>query len=616
MFPTSCLNTALPSYWQKLRQDKEWLQKLNQFLSLTFVEEKDRAAFDSIAPIELEPSLYSTFNIIRMFKELGINIESRDRIASFINSLRNPSGAYLDSFRYSNHKSNETTEAITILTELSLQPENVEATTEYLLSLKYNDGTFLQSTDGISSPENDRLYRIVKGTQSAIESLIMLGQREKIPEETINVIKEEIATLLNKNDDISFIESGSIIGAIKTLTLIDPALVSDKTKEFVRYLIEKLRQIPDVSDIGYPGRVIYLLDVAKSLGLSEAKDENIYKSIRIYLEKYIFPLQNLSGGFGPSETIDPLTTSQVVILTKRLGIEYPNLDKLLLNINNHWVGKGWKTFDIFSLGSVNWVFTYYGIGISEFTGFKYDKQKILKFMDDCLAGIPPNEYEIISLKELYYAINTIKEINGRFTKEEINNARELCLKLSKELIMASETEVDPIFTYALPISRMVGFTLPVEVLDKISKLGRAFKEEMLSGKKALIPNYLLLYWQSQETNSSLTKYDVLQELQKLYDAESGGYTSPKIKALPASPEEAANWTPEYIASPELFQTYCALQLLSDIGGELPDKGKTVDFVLSCKQEYGFKRAPDWNATTIIETTFAGIMSLKILSSVN
>jgi hypothetical protein len=609
LLPFSCAKNPDPIYWKELRTDKEWMQHLNQFLSWIYIEEKDKAAFASVTPGDISPSLYTTFSIVRMVKDIGVNIDNKEQIAIFINSLRNQDGMYLDSFVLNQHKSNETAEAIEVMSALGIKPENIDATVNYLLSLAYGDGTFLQYKEGIITPEDSRIYRIVKGTGVVVKSLINLGQADKIPQQTKDIIVDEVSSSLGKDDPFNSETSGSIIGAVRILTLINPELVPDSAKNYISLA---LKELPSEADISFPGRAIYLLDIAHTLKLPEAKDENILDGLRVYLKDKIFPLQNLSGGYGPSETIEPMTTGDVVILANRLGIEYPNFNKLMTNINNHWVGNGWSRFLVPSINLTNYVFTYYGIEIADFSGFEYDKEKVNVFLDNCLSGISPGSGEEISLKELYYAVNTIKAMNGGLTSEENQNAKDLCMKLSRRLVSANETDIDPVFTYALPISRMLSFELPAEVLAKISKLNGAFKEELLVGKKAMIPNYLLLFWQSLETNSSLTKYEVLKDLESLYDGDSGGYTSPKLIKIP-TPEEAANWTPVYKSNPELFQTYSALKLLSELGAEVTDKDKTVNFVLSCKQDYGFKRAPDWNATTIIETTFAGIMSLKLLS---
>jgi hypothetical protein len=62
----------------------------------------------------------------------------------------------------------------------------------------------------------------------------------------------------------------------------------------------------------------------------------------------------------------------------------------------------------------------------------------------------------------------------------------------------------------------------------------------------------------------------------------------------------------------MFQTYSALEILSDIGESIPDENKTVEFVMSSKQEFGFSRAPDWSQP-YMESTFAALMILKQLS---
>lgn len=591
---------------QEMRADKEWVQNINKYLSASYVEENDRAAFAWITSKDMLPSLYTTFSIVKILKAIGVEIENRDQIAGFINSLKNPNGAYFDSFS-TGHRSNETGEALTVLTELGIQPENVNETVKYLLSLEYKDGTFLVSQNGITAWDNTKEQRIDNGTGVVIHCLSMLGQTEKIPERAINIIADYVSLKLGESNQLHG-DDMRLIGAIRQITQIDPDLVTGRAREFISY---QIKRIPEVTDLLYPSKALLLLDIASSLGISEAEDDSILENMRSYLNKYIFPMQNLSGGFGPSNTIDPMTTGEVVMLAERLGMEYPNSDKLMLNINNHWVGDGWTRFLIHTINNVSVMTTYYAIEIANFSGFAYDTSKVKRFLDYCLAGIPPKDGDKIRLQEIYYAVKALVAMNGELNVEEKRNAAELCLQFSMNLLNESREDIDNSFAYILPISKIVDFQLSDEILSKISKCAESFKKELLNLDKTLTPRYLQMLWESLEENSTvITKDEILKLLDSLYNADSGTYMIPALTGYPITPEESKTWIPEYALHSEVFQTYSAMELLFDVSENLPDKVKTINFVISCKQPYGFSRAPDWPDTNNIEATFAALMILK------
>ncbi len=136
----------------------------------------------------------------------------------------------------------------------------------------------------------------------------------------------------------------------------------------------------------------------------------------------------------------------------------------------------------------------------------------------------------------------------------------------------------------------MGFKLPGEVKTAVSRLAANFKEALLNGERALIPYYLFLLWESlEQDNSIISKSELMEYLDSLYDRDSGVYNTIALSEMPTSVDEM----PEYGPRPEMYQTYYAMQLLSDIKENIPDKDTAFNFVLSSKIRFGFSRAPDW-----------------------
>jgi len=610
LLPTSCKNGTQPLYWQELYTDKQWIQQLNQYLALSYTENNDKAAFSAINSNDLSPGFYSTCNIITILKSVGMKIENQNQIISYLNSTMNKQGAYVDpteSTTYINPV-DETREAIEIINELGGKPEDVDSTVNYLLSLEYKDGTFLVEPETqLSVMENTQLNRIVNGTYSVVDSLIMLGRQNQIPQETKDVLVSAVVSALpegNPFPSLTDSNTWSVITAIQLLTKIDPSLVPERAKELISYALNEVINIPPDSYI-FTSSVNLLLDSAQSLNLAEANDKNILTGLRVDLNDKIFPLQNPSGGFGPSEIVEPLTTSDVVILANRLGVKYPNLNKLLSNIEEHRVDDGWTEFFEYTINNSNYLSTYYAIEIAKFSGYAgYDKKNVEKFLAGCFTASITGS-NAVDIGDVYDAVMALKAMDNNLTQQESSDAKEICLELATNLLTAPQTNVGTDFAYILPISKEVGFDLPEDIQKVIPQLAGDFEEDLLDGQRTLVPYYLLRLWESlDENNTIITKDEAAQYLGNLYDEASGAYNTLAL----LNPQEPNTFTPH----PEMFQTYSALEILSDIGESIPDENKTVEFVMSSKQEFGFSRAPDWSQP-YMESTFAALMILKQLS---
>jgi hypothetical protein len=385
--PVSCASreNTQPLYWQKLREDKGWVDSLNQYLDLAYVEASDIAAFISpSSATDLQPALYSTYSVFRILESIGAEILNQEKIIQYIDSLRNQNGAYI-ALTTNPYPLTEVNQALTVLIGLGGEPQSADVTADYILSCLYEDGTFLTNPGGaITLPEKDTSRRITLGTAAAVYSLKKLGQTDKIPQATQAVIRAEIDSKLAADTpypDLTESVAWNILAAIEVLANIDPLLVTEHDREFVVFALNGLLDIPEMVEYVYlfPARANRLLDIAEITGLSVT--DNTLDGIRNKLQEKVFPQQNHFGGFGPETTIEPLMTSENVILSQRLGLDYPDLAVLLIEIEKHWMGNGWSTFYENKIVSSSYIFTHYALEIARFSGFdRYDREKVSSYL--------------------------------------------------------------------------------------------------------------------------------------------------------------------------------------------------------------------------------------------
>ncbi len=460
IFPLACKQNAVPAFWQNLRQDEDWLKSVNQYLSLSYIERQDKAGFTLLNQRNLAPVLYSTYYIMKILESNGTEIKNKNQIAEYVNSLLDEKGAFHDPlWNSTKFITDETRRATSILAYLEIPPQNIDLTLDYLFSLQYGDGTFLlDAEEGMSSLEDTTLRRISYGTYQVVSSLIMLGQSNIIPEETVDTIVTEITDVLSEGNVFSEPYSGkaaSIISAIELLARIDPELVTDKAREFITNQLEVIADMPADPFLS-SAKANKLLNIAQALQLPSGQDENILSRLRSYLKDDIFPMQNLTGGFGPSDTIEPMTTAENVILANRLGIEYPNLNRLLMELDKHWVGNGWTVFTIPSIDKDNYQISYYALEIANFSGFTgFNRDKLENFLEECFTSSTVG-VESVSLKNVYYAVMALKALNSKLTKEQAQSAKEICLSLSKKLVTAHDSDITSDFAYAVLTCRFSG----------------------------------------------------------------------------------------------------------------------------------------------------------------
>jgi hypothetical protein len=603
LFCFSCRQHGTLSRLGKYKIDEEWIQSLNKFLSLSYVENENIAAFVNIPSKGLIPSLYTTCAVTNILKNSNKDISDKNQIVQFVESLRNSDGAYVDNISTTHmNPPNETLQAIVALANLGIDPEEKENITKYLFSLQIEDGTFLMDArEGITERENTVLRRISIGTNAVINSLLYLDMKEIIPDITKTIIKSEIESFLSTNNTYPILtetDTWRTIVAIDILAKIDPSLLPEKTSEFILYVIKEITNISPDAYI-FSSRVNLLLDIALNMQLPNVNDKETIDRIRAYFKNNILPLQNIHGGFGPSETIEPLITSENVILANRLEVPYPRLDILLAEIENHWMGNGWSLFLVNNLDIDNVIVTYFGIDVGKYSGFHYDKNKISVFLRQLLSS-----NQEMTTNTMLYIVNSLETLNGSLSKEDKNNISNYCKECIDNILSTSNFYNSDKYLFLLPICNKVNYARSDEIQQKLLEIIHQYKVKV-DKEGVNCPQQIYNLWISQNTDPIITKQDIKNYLSVVYDEEFGAYTA---LVRPQQSEFGIS----YLPLPDIYQTYLALYLLSENGISLPDEKKTINFVVDCKQIYGFSRAPDWYNMTSIQNTFAALMILEQL----
>ncbi len=245
---SSCRQDSPVRYWQTLLEDKDWVQNLNQWLGLSYIEEKDRAAFTmTMVGQSLSPDLYSSHSAIRMLKAIGRTIENRDQIGEWIHSLRKEDGSYDDPGLRTVKPAKETEMAITVLSEVGVRPEHVESTVSFLLSLQADDGTFFRSADRDSPSDATKERRVAEGTQAVANTLLMLNLGDRIPQKTKEAVLADIVSTLGESGPFPSVLEQNLprtAGIIALLARIDSSMVPQRAREFTAYALKEAESYP------------------------------------------------------------------------------------------------------------------------------------------------------------------------------------------------------------------------------------------------------------------------------------------------------------------------------------------------------------------------------------
>lgn len=590
-FLAACMRGSQPAYWKPLLYDKTWVQDLNQWLSLSYAEEKDRAAFITLWGRDITPELYSTYAVVRILDALGMPADNANEIAGYIDSLRNGEGAYNDPLLF-NHPLErslvETMEAVEVLNKIGAAPEHADSTIAYFLNSLNEGHTYL-----------------------AINGLIKLGEKDKIPQEAREFVLHESEILLGQEGPgPSILEKDGLdlINDLAWLVRMGPALASPRAREFIS---RALREAPDmpVHTFLTPNTMNTLLEISRSLALPEADQDSVLERLRMYLKEKIFPLQNISGGFGPGETVEPVSTGEIVILAHRLGVAYPNFEKLMIEIDRHRISNGWVRFIVPTINEIAYEWTYYALEIAKFSGYRdYDRDKIERFLAGSFSS---NDTQ---LRDIYFSVMALETMNGKLSKAQQEGAKKRSLELFKPLADGLENGTGGRYLYdayyATQLGKELSLKLPADVESAFVKVAGYLKNDMAN----MPPKALEMLWWLQTKGNTISGDTFVDALDKLYDTDTGSYKSYKF---PSSANAIA------LLVPDMVHTYYALKLLSDMGQSIPDENKTLSFVLNSKSKYGFDWAPEAVRSELqsdqfipesrLDFTYAAMMILKQLS---
>jgi len=606
-FGCGVTNAPVPEYWEPLLQDEEWVADLSQMLDLCYVEESEIAGFSQMEATRLmAPTLYSTWSVMGIVKDLGQEVEDPVQIADWVNSLRDDRGFYHDPLDHM-QSTEETLFAISVLTNLGIEPEDVDSTVSYLLSLQDDDGLFRHDHDlEKGAPlSKTRERKISYGTYWVVETLCLLNRsNEKALEKTKLTLIEEINSKLPEGEPFPAVwedEVGKIIAAISILAKLDSSLVTETARNFIAESLKNASSLPDHLILGV-NRINNLLEIGELLKLPEANLESIRKDIEGYLTEKIFPLQGSRGGFEFGGSIEPAMTFFVVHLTSKLYLEYPYKELLLDEVERYRVDGGWVTFYSLELEEKS-PYIFWTLEVANAIGYtNYNHDKIATYLRKELNN--PD----LGIWYMYYTVLALKSLNGSLSRKEISIAEESAIKLAAWL--PDDLSSSPHFSdYPLFVLLMaeIGSELPEELDFKMKQIAEQAMTAMIEKEVSDGPVMLYYIWKMQGNDGEVLSRETALDLLDSFYTDYGGYLVSDDSWIPA----------DDLKRPGVHATLYAVRLLTDMGESLPDKQKTLDFVMSSKYEYGFDIAPiaivGGRSWPDILSTYVALTVLKDLS---
>ena len=572
LFPLGCKNNVTNSYYRALLADEVWANNLKNLLALSYVEEPDRAAFVGFATREILPTIHTTRDILRIYQTLGKSVENPEALIAFINSMQTNQGFFTDllvNYRVERpFPLYDTYLALDTLATLGTLPENPEMVIHYLLSLQIEDGTFNGNRLSLSTT---RLGRLSNDTALIVKSFMLMGKEECIPNHIANIVREEIINNLQPDKEFPTFEDEvtfRLVGLIELLALLSPEDIPESAKDFIKYLMLNFHEMPVHLVIGV-GMIENLMDIGITLRMPEIHDNEVLKSFREYIVNGIFSLQNTSGGFGPNRTIEPFTTANILVITCRLGLEYPNLNVLLKNIETHRLDNGWAKFVDCMVDASSCNFTYWAIQIGNLIGFTdYNPEKVRQYFEEVLSD------NTATLHDIYYAVKGLKLLNQKLTTKQQLLGQANIVRLAGTLNPTNTASMQ--FAYAVLLSQELGFQYSQAINRTINELSFSFKNDLISAIKSGeydITSLYLLWTIQKKENPLITEQEVRECLDIMYSSSTGGYTR--------------QWLFGIKYRPDVINTYYASLLLNETNTPVPDKHQTISFVLACKDKYGF-----------------------------
>ncbi len=605
--PTSTEPTATASP-DIVQLGEQWRSDLSRWLALSYVETEAEAAFTITPPQYIQPTLYSTLAVLGIRRSLDEGVEDRGELATWTSSLRTDEGAYYDPMGPTLPLLMQTDMAVQALSELSALPADRESVVNYVLSLKQPDGRFRNSNDPSLPAALDTQEARLVAAARAVEVLRMLGWAQAAPEQTISVLSEELKARLPEDGSLPRLtDAGSSItmSIIRALAGLDPSLVASRARLFVESSLGQVNELPAdfVSGVRAANT---LLDSAERLGMPEEKLAAAKTGIQDYLKTKILPLQNLHGGFLSRTSVEPKTTYDVALLTRRVGLDYPNKDALLHEIDKHRVEGGWAQFFDSVVNADESISTFYALSIANSLGFEdYDKPKLSTFLEGVISDPKATP------RDIYFSVVSLKLLQGDVPA----GARELAKDAVLNAAQALPDTLDSLrmYSYLVLASDELGVALPDALKSKVENV--ASQAEAL-GEGPQVDFHAVYYsWVLQHHIGRPIDESALKRFIQSREHASGGYQRFLELDLPDVPAAIRPF-------PDVTTTLYAVEMLQSLEGPI-HKENIVGFVLASKHEFGFDSAPreliessPIGSMPTFQTTYAGLTLVQKLSGQN
>ena len=537
---------------------EEWSDNLSQWLELAYVREHGVAGFTELPTHLLErPDLYTTHAAVEMLVSLGNQPVNIAGLNTWINSLKNPNGMYIEPEPYGRFSDSlDTAKTIEILTWLEQPIPDRDAVTQALLSLQRPNGLFLDAAEEQNLPLSSQIARTTRFVE-ALDALDALD--DPMLDKTRGTLLEYVTLTLSDPDaDLALggPVNGILMQAIRSLARIDEDAVPEEAFAFVQ---GSLAQIPSVNrDLHSVLLVNNIIDTAGALGIPIAESPSVQGMVRQFLVDDIYPLQDDWGGFGGSTTIEPVLTSAVVRLASRAGIPYPMQASLLRQLSLRRIGNGWISFISHSLDAEG---THYALGLTEAAAFDgYDERLVVEYLESEMR-------DPATTRSVYHAIEARKSLGGDLPEDLRQHVESAIIAHLRKL----PVEFDYVGEYyhAARIGQALAFPMPPDVEEKVAEFAMLLEREIEQREELDNVAFVFALWFLQEALPDRNVIDREKALVfvRSLEAPDGGFR--------LSPDQP----------PDIFSTYWALNILTP--ADVRNKQGLVDFVESMRRDYGF-----------------------------
>ncbi|MEO0248232.1 MAG: prenyltransferase/squalene oxidase repeat-containing protein [candidate division WOR-3 bacterium] len=536
-----------------------WRNNLIRWLEMGYVEDADSAAFASVDVRFLRyPNLYSTYSVVRILTTLGEGIEDASAIGGWLLSMQKEDGSFDDSLNDLPILI-ETYWAVSILNDLNIAPPNKDGIVRFVCSLRKTDGFFSPDTSLGGSAEEQALV----ATAYAIKLLLLVDSvkiapcLQGMPETLLNHLHSHRPQEFSLEDEKGYF---IVLGALARLSprSISPLFLSD-----LGQAVNNVPSLPaDPASLSY---VNELYDVAISLGRTETKE--IHGNLRQYVVDRLLPASEAQIGYlwtpGPP---DPMLTYLMLRLFHGAGVPYPRQADLLHLLSKYRVRSGWLTF-VHPLPDPE--STYYALRIADQIGYPgYDDTKISAYLR---RFVQPRSASEMDLRGVYFAVQGLALLHQspeRPTRVALQEMAET------KFFSLPEEEREGEVLWLIRSAGVLGWALSDALQEQVSQGVQPRLSRLSSSSYRMRDLYEIFLLQTILGVEIVREEEITAKVLHLKSPEGG------FLARTMAP------------GPDIHSTRFALEILSAfhaLGGI--DRSTTRNFVLSCRDDFGFNIVP-------------------------